>query len=107
MRRCVISRAAVWNSTRFGDSSAKKSDTFAPTMIRNTEMYGRGARLMPKPSWCHRLSCGKRDLATAKAFVGVVASRMANRVQISADALRAYVDAIEQTFGTEVDRSEE
>jgi hypothetical protein len=59
--------------------------------------------LMPKPSWCHRLSCGKRDLATAKAFVGDVASRMANRVQISADALRAYVDAIEQTFGTEVD----
>jgi IS1 family transposase len=47
--------------------------------------------------------CGKRDLATAKAFVGDVASRMANRVQISADALRAYVDAIEQTFGTEVD----
>ena len=47
--------------------------------------------------------CGKRDLATAKAFVGDVASRMTNRVQISADALRAYVDAIEQVFGTEVD----
>src|SRR5260370_35084039 len=28
---------------------------------------------------------------------------MRNRVQISSDALRAYVDAIEQTFGTEVD----
>jgi IS1 family transposase len=47
--------------------------------------------------------CGKRDLVTAKAFVGDVASRMRNRVQISSDALRAYVDAIEQTFGTEVD----
>src|SRR5271169_3734789 len=46
---------------------------------------------------------GKRDLVTAKAFVGDVASRMANRVQISSDALRAYVDAIEQVFGTEVD----
>jgi IS1 family transposase len=46
---------------------------------------------------------GKRDLATAKVFVGDVASRMRNRVQISSDALRAYVDAIEQTFGTEVD----
>ncbi len=46
---------------------------------------------------------GKRDLPTAKAFVSDVASRMANRVQISADALRAYVDAIEQTFGTDVD----
>ena len=47
--------------------------------------------------------CGKRDLATAKAFVGDVRSRMTNRVQISADALRAYVDAIEQTFGADVD----
>ncbi|HUO13711.1 MAG TPA: IS1 family transposase [Verrucomicrobiae bacterium] len=47
--------------------------------------------------------CGKRDLVTAKAFVADVQSRMANRVQISADALRAYVDAIEQTFGTDVD----
>src|ERR1039458_4936724 len=47
--------------------------------------------------------CGKRDLATAKVFVSDVASRMTNRVQISADALRAYVDAIEQVFGTEVD----
>ena len=47
--------------------------------------------------------CGKRDLATAKVFVSDVASRMTNRVQNSADALRAYVDAIEQVFGTEVD----
>jgi IS1 family transposase len=47
--------------------------------------------------------CGKRDLATAKVFVSDVASRMTNRVQISADALRAYVDAIEQVFGTDVD----
>jgi IS1 family transposase len=47
--------------------------------------------------------CGKRDLNTAHAFVSDVASRMRNRVQISSDALRAYVDAIEQVFGTEVD----
>jgi IS1 family transposase len=46
---------------------------------------------------------GKRDLPTAKAFVSDVAGRMTNRVQISADALRAYVDAIEQVYGTEVD----
>jgi IS1 family transposase len=46
---------------------------------------------------------GKRNLATAKAFVSDVAGRMATRVQISSDALRAYVDAIEQTYGTDVD----
>jgi IS1 family transposase len=47
--------------------------------------------------------CGKRDLATAKAFVGDIQSRMAGRVQISSDALKAYQDAIEQTFGADVD----
>jgi IS1 family transposase len=46
---------------------------------------------------------GKRDIHTAKAFVGDLAGRLSNRVQISSDALRAYVDAIEQTFGADVD----
>ena len=46
---------------------------------------------------------GKRDTATANAFVADVASRMRNRVQISADALRAYVDAVELAFGANVD----
>jgi IS1 family transposase len=46
---------------------------------------------------------GKRDLVTANAFVSDVASRMRNRVQISSDALRAYVDAIEMNFGADVD----
>lgn len=46
---------------------------------------------------------GKRNGATANAFVADLASRMANRVQISSDALREYVDAIELSFGSEVD----
>jgi len=46
---------------------------------------------------------GDRSVATAKAFVSDVASRMRNRVQISTDGLRAYVEAIESAFGSEVD----
>ncbi|HXQ26871.1 MAG TPA: IS1 family transposase [Candidatus Acidoferrales bacterium] len=46
---------------------------------------------------------GKRDHVAANAFVADVASRMANRVQISTDGLRAYVDAIEASFGSNVD----
>lgn len=46
---------------------------------------------------------GSRDRKDALAFVQNVASRMRNRVQISTDGLRAYVDAIEQTFGADVD----
>ena len=46
---------------------------------------------------------GKRDLATANAFVADVASRMRTRVQISTDGLRAYVEAVENAFGGDVD----
>src|SRR5438128_1115622 len=46
---------------------------------------------------------GKRDLVTAKAFVGDVAARIKNHVQISTDGLRAYADSIEQVYGADVD----
>lgn len=46
---------------------------------------------------------GKRDGETANAFVKDVSGRLKNRVQISSDALRAYVEAVEQGFGGEVD----
>lgn len=46
---------------------------------------------------------GKRDAATANAFVGDVASRLKNRVQVSTDSLRAYVEAVEQALGANVD----
>ena len=46
---------------------------------------------------------GQRDRETAKAFVADVAGRMNNRVQISTDGLSAYVDAISEAFGRDVD----
>jgi IS1 family transposase len=46
---------------------------------------------------------GKRDAYHAKAFMSDLASRVSNRVQISSDALKAYEDAIERGFGSEVD----
>jgi len=46
---------------------------------------------------------GKRDAYHAKAFMGDLASRMALRVQISSDALAAYPDAFERSFGTDAD----
>ena len=47
--------------------------------------------------------CGKRDAVTANAFVDDVASRMSTRVQVTTDALRLYVEAIERGFGDDVD----
>lgn len=47
--------------------------------------------------------CGKRDARTANAFVKDVAGRMNNRIQISTDGLRAYVEAVEKAMGADVD----
>lgn len=46
---------------------------------------------------------GKRDLPTATAFLADLSDRLANRVQLSSDALSAYVDATERAFGADVD----
>ncbi|MGO4871003.1 MAG: hypothetical protein ACLPGW_10390 [Roseiarcus sp.] len=46
---------------------------------------------------------GKRTKPNAVAFMADLSERLANRVQISSDALGAYIDAVEQAFGTEVD----
>ena len=46
---------------------------------------------------------GKRDGATADAFLKDVAGRLKNRVQISTDGLRAYISAVEDAFGDDVD----
>jgi len=53
------------------------------------------------PSWM----LGQRDLTTATAFVSDLASRLANRVQITTDGHRPYLEAIENAFGMEVDYS--
>jgi IS1 family transposase len=50
---------------------------------------------------CYRI--GKRDLPTASAFLADLSDRLMNRVQLSSDALAAYVEATEQAFGANVD----
>ena len=46
---------------------------------------------------------GDRSKATANAFAQDVASRMAYRVQISTDGFHGYAEAIEKSFGANVD----
>jgi IS1 family transposase len=46
---------------------------------------------------------GKRTVETTNAFVSDVASRLANRIQLSTDAMISYVNAVEQAFGAGVD----
>lgn len=51
------------------------------------------------PCW----TLGKRDGETADAFVSDMASRLADRAQITSDGLTAYMDAIVKAFGENVD----
>ena len=46
---------------------------------------------------------GKRDARNARAFLSDLASRLSNRVQLSSDALRVYVEAVDAAFGSNVD----
>jgi IS1 family transposase len=51
------------------------------------------------PSW----RVGDRSSQTAIAFTDDLASRLANRVQITTDGHKAYLEAIERSFGANVD----
>jgi IS1 family transposase len=46
---------------------------------------------------------GNRDAEYAKIFMEDVASRLKNRVQLTTDGLKAYLEAVEENFGSEID----
>lgn len=46
---------------------------------------------------------GDRDSETARTFIQDVALRLANRVQLTTDGHKAYLDAIEEAFGANID----
>ena|SRR5579859_4794409 len=51
------------------------------------------------PCW----TLGKRDAETAESFVSDLASRLADRVQLTSDGLKAYLTAVLNAFGEAVD----
>ena len=51
------------------------------------------------PSWM----IGGRDANTAYALMHDLAGRLKNRIQLTTDGLRVYVDAVESAFGSEID----
>jgi len=46
---------------------------------------------------------GNRDAEYAKIFMEDVASRLKNRVQLTTDGLKAYLEAVEENFGSKID----
>ncbi|MCL5022445.1 MAG: IS1 family transposase [Nitrospirae bacterium] len=54
------------------------------------------------PSW----HIGRRDLQNATIFMRDLSGRLKNRVQLTTDGHRMYLDAVEWTFGKDVDFSQ-
>ena len=46
---------------------------------------------------------GNRDAECAQAFIGDLALRLANRVQLTSDGHKPYLEAVEQSFGADID----
>lgn len=51
------------------------------------------------PSW----RIGSRDADAALDFISDLGARMADRIQLTSDGHKAYIEAVEQTFGDDVD----
>ena len=51
------------------------------------------------PCW----HAGTRDVASAKAFISDMASRLTSRIQLTTDGHKAYLEAVEQSFGRDID----
>jgi len=48
---------------------------------------------------------GNRGAATARDFIQTLADRLANRIQLTTDGHKVYIEAIEAAFGSDVDYS--
>ncbi len=46
---------------------------------------------------------GSRDAVAANIFIEDLASRLANRVQLTSDGYKPYLEAVERTFGNDID----
>ena len=46
---------------------------------------------------------GARDASAAQVFISDLAARLANRVQLTSDGHKPYLEAVEQSFGADID----
>ncbi len=87
----------IWGFVGKKDRNTRMGDSMAVGSVWTFCAIDAETKLVPA------FKVGQRNAATADAFMQDVASRMRNRVQISTDGLKAYVNAIEKAFGSDVD----
>ena len=77
--------------------SPEKQDVFGYGDVWTWTAIDADTKLVPS------LMVGNRDLETAKVFISDLASRLAERVQLTTDGHRPYLQAVEEAFGPEID----
>ncbi|HWF65799.1 MAG TPA: IS1 family transposase [Acidobacteriaceae bacterium] len=87
----------IWGYVDKKDRNVKLGDSMEVGSVWTFCAIDADTKLVPA------FAVGERNPETANAFVADVASRMKTRVQISTDGLRAYVGALENAFGADVD----
>lgn len=87
----------IWGFVGKKDRNVKMGDSLEVGSVWTWCAIDADTKLVPT------FHVGERSHNDANAFVADVAKRMANRVQISTDGLKAYVGAIEKSFGADVD----
>ncbi|MES1255164.1 MAG: IS1 family transposase, partial [Acidobacteriota bacterium] len=89
----------IWSFT-YAKQKNVKAATAAPEGAGDTWTWtGLDADSKLIVSWL----VGARDAAYAHAFVNDLASRLTNRIQLTSDGLKLYLDAVEDAFGGDVD----
>ena len=80
-----------------------EGDRFAPVVVTRDvwTWVAIDADTKLVPSWI----VGGRDVEYAKVFIADLASRLANRVQLTSDGHKAYLNGVESAFGGEIDYS--
>jgi IS1 family transposase len=92
-----IQRDEIWSYVRKKQARLKPGESARAGDFWTFVALDPDTKLVPS----HRV--GKRTRENAVAFMADLSERLTNRVQISTDSLRTYVDAVEQAFGADVD----
>ena len=103
-RRFAISLAQKSSAMKFGSSATPRKRMFRRSCAVSLAMLkcGRGPRFAPIPRWSRAGVLATATRGTRNIYVrsGVA---LTNRVQLTTDGHRAYLQAVEQAFGNEID----
>lgn len=88
----------IWSFV--GKKQRRLTDHDDPTKVGDTWTY---VALDPDTKLVPCYLVGKRTALNTRAFIEDLSTRLTNRVQLSSDALALYVEAVERSFGADVD----